>query len=218
MNPIKLRSFAGIVVIAGVMAAGIGAASPGIAQRDGGERLGRSIAAAIEADGPIVTDAEKALIRERCGYAEGEWDGRSLMSRGGELVCGNGRRVDDPEVRAAVERIGERARARVDAVMNRPEVRRALSGEIQAEVRERMERLREEMPRIRLEVAEAQAAARRAVAAHRNLSEQERARIHADVERAVRRIEAIDLSDMERQIEESVERSLAAHRRHRRID
>jgi hypothetical protein len=224
-----LPAFGGIVILAGV-ATGLSLASPGIAQTDRGEPLGSTISAAIEAEGPMITDAERALIRERCGYLKGRWDGRSVMSRGGVLHCADGRQVDDPEVRAIVERIGERARARVQEVMSRPDIRRAMSGEIHAEVREHMRRFNEEeRPRIAAAVAAARASAdavdvaairadARAGAVHRSLTDEERSRLQARVDEAMRRIGAIDFGRIEREIEESVERGLGEHRPHRRLD
>lgn len=223
-----LSAFGGIVVLGGIVAAGIGFASPTMAQPEGG-RIGEVVSAAIEADGPIVTEAEKRLIQDKCGYGESEWSGRNIMMRQGVLHCANGRQVDDPEVRAVVEAIGERARARVEAVMNRPEVRRAMSGEIEAEVRERMRRFdEEERPRIAAAVARARASvdaadiaairAAEARAGRHQLSEAELARIESRLAETRRRLEEIDIPRIERQVEEAVERSLREHRRERRTD
>jgi hypothetical protein len=44
----------------------------------------------------------------------------------GVLHCANGRQVDDPEVRAIMARAQPRIRARVSAVMNRPDVKAAI--------------------------------------------------------------------------------------------
>lgn len=74
----------------------------------------------------MITDAERATIRAKCGGGEG---GDSITSRDGILICKNGRRIDDPEVRAIVTRVGDRAAAHVASVMAKPEVRQALSGE-----------------------------------------------------------------------------------------
>lgn len=101
--------------------AAIGLASPSLASPD----LAGMVAEAAGPEGPMITDAERATIRARCGGGE---DGDSITSRDGVLICKNGRRIDDPEVRAIVARAGERATAHVAAVMGRPEVAAAIRG------------------------------------------------------------------------------------------
>jgi len=105
--------------------AAMGLASPSLAKPDH-NGVGRVVAEAIEREGPMITDAERATIRAKCGGGE---EGDSITSRDGVLICKNGRRVDDPEVRAIVARVGDRAAAHVASVMARPQVRQALSGE-----------------------------------------------------------------------------------------
>ena len=67
------------------------------------------------------------LIERKCGYAPGSWDGNNLNMSNGIMTCGNGRRVDDPEVRAMMEVAGGRISRRVNAVMQRPEIRNAIA-------------------------------------------------------------------------------------------
>lgn len=95
----------------------------------------------------VFTDSERALITARCGYGS-DWNGRDVRFENGVLVCSNSRRVDDPEVRALAERVGERVRARVREAMNRAQLARATSRRAHEQVRERMRRLRVERPQI----------------------------------------------------------------------
>ena len=66
------------------------------------------------------------MIERKCGYAPGSWDGFDLQFSGGVLVCSNGRRVEDPEIRAMISAAEPRIASRVDAVMHRPEIAAAI--------------------------------------------------------------------------------------------
>lgn len=102
---------------------------PAVAQDEdaAADRLGRSIERAMEEDGPWLLPSEQALIERKCGYTRESGAGESLTMSDGVLVCANGRRIDDPEVRAMVEVAGPRISRRVQAVMNSPGVKNALS-------------------------------------------------------------------------------------------
>jgi len=110
-------------------------------------RLSRTINNALEAEGGWLLPAERALIDRKCGYV-GEEAGRDTVSMSdGVLICSNGRRVDDPEVRAMVEVAGERISRRVHAVMDSPAVRNAIAAVSDEAVREALDGLREARPR-----------------------------------------------------------------------
>ena len=122
----RLHHIAAILVVG----LGVSVAMPADAQRhrSGAEaRLNAVIERAIHADGPFFTQSERALIERKCGYAPGSWDGNNLNMSNGIMTCGNGRRVDDPEVRAMMEVAGERISRRVNAVMQSPEIRNAIA-------------------------------------------------------------------------------------------
>jgi hypothetical protein len=91
----------------------------------------RSIGALVQqhlrAGGPFFTGEDRALIERACGYAPGEWDGFELNHSNDVLICTNGRRVDDPEVRAAIDRAAPRISRQVRAVMARDDVRAAIN-------------------------------------------------------------------------------------------
>ena len=90
-------------------------------------RMRSAIDHAIHAGGPLLLPAERALVERKCGYPAGSWDGRDFNMNNGVLVCSNGRRVDDPEVRAMMENASPRISRRVREAMNRPEVRAAIA-------------------------------------------------------------------------------------------
>jgi hypothetical protein len=111
------------------------------------DRLENVIQQAIHGEGPLLLAAERALVERKCGYAAGSWDGNSVSMTDGVLICSNGRRVDDPEVRAAMEVAGRRISARVNAAMARAEVRAAISAVADQASREAIERVRRERRR-----------------------------------------------------------------------
>jgi hypothetical protein len=65
----------------------------------------------------------------------------------GVLVCENGRRIDDPEVRAMTSVAGPRIAKRVHAVMESPAVRNAISMVADGAVQRALESLRDDRPR-----------------------------------------------------------------------
>jgi hypothetical protein len=134
---------------AAVFATAVSLASPAAAQDSDTEgRLSRSIERAMEEEGPWLLPAEQALIERKCGYARGSRDGESLTMSDGILICANGRRVDDPEVRAMVAAVSPRISRRVQAVMNSPGVKNALSRLADGAVQRALESL-DEPPRRR---------------------------------------------------------------------
>ncbi len=90
------------------------------------ETLGRIINREIRADGPFFTADERALVERKCGDPPGRFDGFEANISNGVLICSNGRRVDDPEVRAMLRVAGPRIGRRVRAVMARPAVTAAI--------------------------------------------------------------------------------------------
>ena len=136
-------------VAAAACAATLSLATPVLAQ-DGDPaetRLERTIEQGMEADGPWLLPAERALIERKCGYAPGTREGESVNMSNGVLVCANGRRVDDPEVRAMVAVAGPRISRRVRAVMDSPAVKDALSAVADGAVQRALESLRDLSPR-----------------------------------------------------------------------
>ena len=117
---------------AAILVAGLGfsIAVPVMAQpgrSDSESRLEATIERAIHADGPFFTPGERALVERKCGYAPGGWDGNNISMSDGILTCANGRRVNDPQVRAMMEVAGERISRRVNAVMASSEIRAAIA-------------------------------------------------------------------------------------------
>lgn len=184
--------------IVGVAAAGLAlalASAPVAASHDpeaateaAGERLGETIEQRIRAEGPFLTTEERALIERRCGYPAGRLDGYSVSISDGILTCDDGRRIDDPEVRAMAEVAGPRISRRVNAVMESAEVR----GAIEAVSRQASEQALRSIDHARI-AREASAAARVATRealrdARRSIEE---ARRHTDgeVARALREAE-----------------------------
>jgi len=97
-----------------------GTASPAEASLD------RIIDRELRAGGPFFTAPERALVERKCGYAPGSWDGFQANMSNGVFTCSNGRRVDDPELRAMFRAAGPRIERRVEAVMARPVVTAAI--------------------------------------------------------------------------------------------
>ena len=103
-----------------VPATGFAAATPE------SETLSRTINRELRAGGPFFTPAERALVERKCGYGPGQWDGFEANVSNGVLTCRDGRRVDDPEVRAMLREAGPRIGRRVREVMARPAVTEAI--------------------------------------------------------------------------------------------
>ena len=96
-------------------------------ETDSHRSIGALVQQHLRSGGPFFTGEDRALIERACGYAPGEWDGFELRHDDDVLICTNGRRVDDPEVRAAIDRAAPRIARRVRAVMARDDVRAAIS-------------------------------------------------------------------------------------------
>jgi hypothetical protein len=88
--------------------------------------LGAVINDALREGGPFFTAPERALIISKCGYRPGEWDGDNININNGVFTCTNGKRVDDPQMRAMLKVASPRIGARVSAAMARPEVKEAI--------------------------------------------------------------------------------------------
>ena len=93
---------------------------------EAGNRLGTVISQAIRAEGPFFTPSEQAVVVRKCGYAPGELDGYDVNISDHGLRCKNGRRVDDPEMRALLRTAQPRIGRRVSAAMARPDVQAAI--------------------------------------------------------------------------------------------
>jgi hypothetical protein len=113
----------GLAALAGGGAAAVEASGT----RAAGERLGVAIERALKAEGPFFTAEERAVVERKCGYAAGSWDGFEINIRDGALVCRDGRRVDDAEMRALLAVAEPRIEARVGAAMEREDVRGAIA-------------------------------------------------------------------------------------------
>jgi hypothetical protein len=100
-------------------------ATPGAATPEGDE-LSQLINRELRAGGPFFTPAERALVERKCGYAAGQWDGFEANISNGVFHCRNGRRVDDPEMRAMLHAASPRISRRVREVMARPAVNAAI--------------------------------------------------------------------------------------------
>ncbi len=137
-------------LLVGLALVGAVTAGPTVAESESGSaeaRLEAVIKRAIRAEGPLLLADERALIERKCGYAPGSWDGDSFQMTDGVLHCRNGRRVDDPEVRAMMDVAGPRIGRRVSAAMARPEVKAAISAVARAASAEAMAELARERRR-----------------------------------------------------------------------
>jgi hypothetical protein len=126
----------GAAMLVPVMALTLAAGAQPAAAAPGEARLNRIIQQALRADGPLFTPTERALIERKCGYAPGQWDGYDHSISNGVLECKNGRRVDDPEVRAMMEVAGPRIGRRVSTVMARADVQAEI-GRVASEAAQR---------------------------------------------------------------------------------
>jgi hypothetical protein len=131
------RRIPGLVMLAAlVLLPAVGKAAPEE------EALDRVIDRELHAGGPFFTAPERALIERKCGYAPGSWDGFSINISNNVLTCSNGRRVDDPEIRAMLRAAEPRIEARVEEVMARPAVRAAIDRVADAATAQAMRALR----------------------------------------------------------------------------
>ena len=121
----KAKTVCGAVLASVTAALGLAfAGAPAAASpAEAGERLGETINRALRADGPFFTAEERAVIERKCGYAPGEWDGFEASMIGKVFYCENGRRLDDPEIRAVMAAAAPRIERRVKTVMARADVR-----------------------------------------------------------------------------------------------
>ncbi|WP_343521127.1 hypothetical protein [Sphingomonas sp.] len=98
------------------------ATTPGSARdRSGANRASEELSAAVHrelaAQGPIVTDADHALIARKCGDGAGTKHA-NIQIDDDTLHCANGQRVAmDAETRAMVKRISTRAQRHADRAM-----------------------------------------------------------------------------------------------------
>jgi len=88
--------------------------------------LDRMIDRELHAGGPFFTAPERALVERKCGYAPGSWSGFNVNITNNVLVCSNGRRIDDAEMRAVLRVAEPRISRRVEAVMRNPEITAAI--------------------------------------------------------------------------------------------
>ncbi|HEX8241483.1 MAG TPA: hypothetical protein VF574_17235 [Allosphingosinicella sp.] len=91
------------------------------------DELSTLIDSRLRAGGSWFTPSERAVIERKCGYAPGEWDGFEANLSNGVFTCRDGRRIDDPEVRAVLKAAAPRIEARVEAVMKRADVASAIA-------------------------------------------------------------------------------------------
>jgi hypothetical protein len=99
-------------------------ATPGAATPE--DSLSQLINRELRAGGPFFNADERALVERKCGYAAGQWDGFDANISNGVFHCTNGRRVDDPELRAMLHAASPRIGRRVREVMARPAVNGAI--------------------------------------------------------------------------------------------
>lgn len=164
------------LAVAGSLAVGLsgGAAAEGSSSAEAaGDRLGAAIERAIKGGGPFFTPEERALVEARCGYAPGSWDGFEANIRNGAFVCRDGRRVDDPETRAMLAAAGPRISRRVEAAMEREDVKGAIRAVAEEAEREAL-RAVDQAAIARAAAREAEAAAREAAEARRAAEEMRR--------------------------------------------
>ena len=67
------------------------------------------------------------MVERKCGYAPGTWDGFRANMSDGVFTCTNGRRVDDPEMRAMLQAAAPRIERRVREIMARPVIAAAIN-------------------------------------------------------------------------------------------
>ncbi len=114
-------------------------AAPAAAHDPAERKFNRTVHAAIEAEGPIVTAADKAQMRAKCGVpADAEF--RDTRFEDGGLHCPNGQVVRDAETRAMSDRISKRAKRVAHAALQRAEVATARAELVRAKTAEAMRR------------------------------------------------------------------------------
>jgi hypothetical protein len=100
------------------------ASAPPQAQQD---ELSTLLDRNLRSGGSWFTAEERAVIEQKCGYAPGAWDGFEANMSDGTFTCRDGRKVDDPEVRAVLRAVAPRIEARVEAVMARADIVAAIA-------------------------------------------------------------------------------------------
>lgn len=124
MKPTSIRA-ATLAVLALALAGPAPASGP--PEAPGKDELSTLIDRNLRAGGSWFTPAEQAVIERKCGYAPGAWDGFEANLSDGTFVCRDGRKVDDPEMRAVLRAAAPRIEARVEAVMARADVAAAIA-------------------------------------------------------------------------------------------
>ena len=124
-----------------IVAAAVGllaAPDPATAREDGPSA---AIRRAMAERGPIVTDADRAAIRAKCGMpASAEL--KSINFNNGGLRCPDGRTVRDEETAAMGKRIGDRARATARAALDDLKVKAAIAHYTSERTQAALERVR----------------------------------------------------------------------------
>jgi hypothetical protein len=115
-------------------------AAPAAAHDTPERKFSQSVRAAMKAEGPIVTDADKRQMRAKCGLpADAEF--RNTHFEDGGLHCPNGQVVRDAETRALSQRISDRARHVAHAALQRADVARARAELARAKAAEAVRRV-----------------------------------------------------------------------------
>jgi len=156
--------------LAMALSGGAWAERPPAATKAAGDRLGAAIERAIRADGPFFAPRERALVEARCGYAPGSWDGFEANTEARAFICRDGRRIDDPEMRAMLAVACPRIERRVRTAMQREDVQgaiRAVSEQAQRQAWQSVDQAKI----ARIAAREAEAGAREAEAEARRMAE-----------------------------------------------
>ena len=109
----RTRALGGSAALAAVMVAGLAVSSPGFAREE--VAVPKVLLASAAAADPIISARDIATLRQRCGDSERRGVVLDSQEEGGTIVCGNGRRIRDPEVRAIVAKAVEGAERKLDA-------------------------------------------------------------------------------------------------------
>ena len=148
------RALVGGLFLAAAIGMGAAAAQPGrghdapsAARQQAHQSLSAVIKREIRAGGPFFTPDEQKVIAAKCGYRVGEWDGYDANMSDGVFICTNGRRIDDPEMRAVIAAAGPRIRQRVNMVMAQADVRAAIDRVAAVATDEALRRVRERLNR-----------------------------------------------------------------------
>lgn len=114
-------------------------AVPATAHDPAERKFNHAVHAAIAAEGPIVTAADKTQMRAKCGLpADAEL--RNTRFEDGGLHCPNGQVVRDADTRAMSDRISKRARRVAHSALQRAEVVTARAELVRTKTAEAMRR------------------------------------------------------------------------------